>query len=278
MLNIKIDKYDLSNEEELSITNLLAQQDPKISDDLEQIWYLMDMIWSNYGCDNIALNWNKIGQFYSDPVWLLNGFFIEQHPESMQHRHAISGWIQNNCNPQVKIIDYGGGFGTLAIILSSKCSGASIDIFEPHPSNYALRRIKSYKNTRFIDKLESNNYDVLVSTDVLEHVENPLDLLQDMVGSVKLDGYLIIQNCFYPVIKCHLPCTFYLRNTFDVFCKLYGLQKIGLCDGSGAVIYQKKYNTLPDKYRLKLYIFYAKVLNFCIRLKNKINFLLSHIR
>jgi len=37
----------------------------------------MDLVWDDYGCDNKNLNWENIGKFYSHPVWLLNGLFIE---------------------------------------------------------------------------------------------------------------------------------------------------------------------------------------------------------
>jgi len=33
----------------------------------------MDLIWDDYECDNKKLDWEKIGKFYSHPVWLLNG-------------------------------------------------------------------------------------------------------------------------------------------------------------------------------------------------------------
>ncbi|HDL01638.1 MAG TPA: hypothetical protein ENH23_05330, partial [candidate division Zixibacteria bacterium] len=62
-------------------------------DDLEAMWQLMDIVWDECGCNNKKLNWSNIGKFYSHPVWILNGLFIEQHELSMQHKHAISDWI-----------------------------------------------------------------------------------------------------------------------------------------------------------------------------------------
>lgn len=80
----------------------------------------MDLVWEDLGCDNKHLNWEKISKFYSHPVWLLNGLFIEQHTVSMKHRHAISDWIiAKNFK---KILDYGGGFGTLARLIAQKNS------------------------------------------------------------------------------------------------------------------------------------------------------------
>jgi 2-polyprenyl-6-hydroxyphenyl methylase/3-demethylubiquinone-9 3-methyltransferase len=60
-----------------------------------------------------------------------------------------------------------------------------------------------------------------------------------MIKNVKFGGYLIIANCFYPVIKCHLPQNFHFRYSFNFFAKLMGLKKIGLLQGSHATLFKK---------------------------------------
>ena len=50
---------------------------------LEDIWILMDEVWDLCGCDNRKLDWKNVRKFYSHPVWLLNGLFIEQHELSI---------------------------------------------------------------------------------------------------------------------------------------------------------------------------------------------------
>ena len=60
---------------------------------LEDIWVAMNRVWDNIGCDNLNLNYDKINQFYSHPIWLFNGLWIETDELSMQHRHAISDYI-----------------------------------------------------------------------------------------------------------------------------------------------------------------------------------------
>ena len=72
-----------------------------------------------------------------------------------------------------------------------------------------------------------------------------------MIGSVKVGGYLIIANCFYPIIKCHLPLTFHLRYTFDKFAIAMGLDVIGNCTGSHATIYKKLSNHQVDWEKIK---------------------------
>ena len=238
---MKINYSDLNINQTVKneILRLLGSLDNN-KDDLENIWQLMDIVWNEYGCNNKKLNWSNIDKFYSHPVWLLNGLFIEQHDLSMQHREAISGWIADNSSIS-KILDYGGGFGTLARLIADKNPSLLVDIYEPHPSDYAKQKISDYSQIQFISNIKEK-YDVLVSTDVLEHVPDPLKTFEKMILSVKHNGYLIIANNFFPVIKCHLPQTFHLRYTFNVFAKLMGLVIVGPLEESHATIFRKESN------------------------------------
>ena len=207
---------------------------------LEDIWILMDEVWDLYGCDNRKIDWKNVRKFYSHPVWLLNGLFIEQHELSIEHRSAISDWITTK--PFIrKILDYGGGFGTLARLIADKSDSFSVDIYEPHPFDYSRQKISIYPQIQFINKI-TGKYDLLVSTDVLEHVPDPLKTFEEMILSVKNDGYLIIANNFFPIIKCHLPQTFHLRYTFDLFAKLMGLLVVAPLEKGHANIFRKNGN------------------------------------
>ncbi len=95
-MKINLTDKNLTKLEKSEIEKLLKRENKNIKTDLEQMWYLMDLIWDDYKCDSKNLNWDNIGKFYSHPVWLLNGLFIEQHEVSMGHRHAISDWIIKN--------------------------------------------------------------------------------------------------------------------------------------------------------------------------------------
>jgi 2-polyprenyl-6-hydroxyphenyl methylase/3-demethylubiquinone-9 3-methyltransferase len=236
-MNINYSDLTLSQAVKNEISRLLESVDHN-KDDLENIWQLMNMVWDEYGCNNKKLNWSNIDKFYSHPVWLLNGLFIEQHALSMQHRNAISDWIADKPSTS-KILDYGGGFGTLARLIADKNPFLLVDIYEPHPSDYSKQKISDYPQIQFISNIKKK-YDVLVSTDVLEHVPDPLKTFEKMILSVRHNGYLIIANNFFPVIKCHLPQTFHLRYTFNVFAKLMGLVLVGPLEGSHATIFAKR--------------------------------------
>lgn len=117
-MKIKYLELELNQEVKDEISRLVGFID-HTKDDLRNIWQLMDIVWDEYGCCSKELNLNEIDKFYAHPVWLLNGLFIEQHPLSMQHRNAISDWIVDD--PSIKnILDYGGGFGTLARLIALK--------------------------------------------------------------------------------------------------------------------------------------------------------------
>lgn len=236
-----VNGIDLSREEKAEINRLLKLCSRDIPS-LQEMWMLTDIVWDEMGCDNKELNWNRIEQFYSHPVWLLNGFFIEQHGISMQHRHAISNWVVGHQSEIRNVLDYGGGFGTLAILIAEKDADIEIDIFDPYPTEYAVVRLRQYNNIRFISTLSSvcdKKYDCLISTDVLEHVPDPLNTFGQMIGAVTLNGYVIVANNFRPVTKCHLPSSFHLRYTFDKFPQMMGLNILGPCHGSHAMIYQR---------------------------------------
>lgn len=254
-MTIDLTDKNLTQTEKEEIEKLLKREKEGL-DDLEQMWYLMDLIWNDYGCDNKNLNWDKIGKFYSHPVWLLNGLFIEQDDVSMGHRHAISDWIvQNNFK---NVVDYGGGFGTLARLVAQKEKNIKMNIYEPHPSEFGLKRVAEFENINIIGKLESN-YDCLMSTDVLEHVPDPLKDFSEMIKSVKINGYLVIANCFYPVIKCHLPQDFHFRYSFNIFAKMMGLEIVGILEGSHATIYKKVEEVEPNWNKIRFYEKLSKV-------------------
>ncbi len=252
-MEIDLSNKNLTWEERDRIEHLLTRESRTLDTDLEQIWYLMDLVCDDLKCNNKNLDQENIEQYYSHPVWLLNGLFIEQDKVSMGHRHAIADWVARNGS--LKVIDYGGGFGTLARLIAEKCTGMQVDIFEPHPSRFGLKRTGEFQNITIVDKLDSD-YDCLISTDVLEHVPDPLSDFSGMIESVKVGGHLVVANAFFPVIKCHLPRDFHFRYSFNIFARIMGLEKAGALQGSHATIYRK---TDSRKHNWKKIRFYERL-------------------
>ncbi len=197
---------------------------------LEDIWALMDLAWVTTKAN--PENPQSMDVFYAHPVWLLNGFFTEWHKESVHNREEFAIYISKD-NPK-RIADFGGGFAAFARVLAEINPHATIEVVEPYPTEMARTLSKKYHNIQFVDKL-TGKYDVITALDVLEHVTEPLELAYHLAEHVNKNGYLLLANCFYPVIKCHLPCTFYLRHKFDFL-----LEKMGLVVAD-AVLYGKKY-------------------------------------
>ena len=241
-MTINLQEKNLTEQEKLGVERLLESQNPDITDDLEQIWYLLNKTWQDMGCDNKKLDWDKIAQFYAHPVWLLNGLFIETHDLSMQIRKSIALYIAQQGFK--RICDYGGGFGTLAREIAQICPNIEIDIYEPFPSEYGKKCIANFTNICFVSELKKDYYDCLISTDVLEHVDNVLETFNTMLESLQVGGKALIGNCFYPVIDCHLPKHFHFRYTFKHIATLMGVTYIGNIQGAEYVqIYHKSKST-----------------------------------
>ena len=137
---------------------------------LNQMWLLMDKTWIELNCDRKKLN-DNVKKFYSHPIWLLNGLFIDQDYQSIKNRELFANSIKKY-NPK-RILDYSGGFGSLARMISKKFPNTNIDIYEPYPNNLALKKIKNYSNIRYIKKI-TRKYEFIIATDVFEHVSDPI--------------------------------------------------------------------------------------------------------
>ena len=178
---------------------------------LEQIWMIMDEIWQDLECNPNIIDF-RIDKYYSHPVWLLNGLFAEQHEQSLINRRRFAEWVCAQ-KPE-RVADYGGGFGTLARMVGEICPHAEVHIIEPYPHQLATERVKNFENVSYKKKLEGK-YDILIATDIFEHVVDPLALVAESAKSLKQGGKYLIANCFYPVILCHLPQCFHFRYTWN---------------------------------------------------------------
>lgn len=177
---------------------------------LEEIWFIMDQVWDGMGLDNKNYSEKGLNEYYTHPVWLLNGLWIETDPVSMQHRKGMAQYVEGN-NP--KVLDYGGGFGTLAKEIASYCPLADIEIYEPYASSFAYDNIAGFSNIKIVDKLETQ-YDYIFTTDVFEHIEDPISLIINFNRHLKNSGMLVAAWNFTPCIKrCHLPKHFHFRYT-----------------------------------------------------------------
>jgi len=191
---------------------------------LEQSWAILDFVWDALGCNNQKLDWERIGQFYDHPVWLLIGLFIEQHEESLSNREAFVQAIEKLAPG--RLADFGGGYGSLARMIANRCPDTQVDVIEPHPSSISLELSEPLPNLVYKTEFEGE-YDLITAVDVFEHLPDPLAEIERTAAYLKPKGKYITANCFYPVIKCHLPCTFHFRYSFPTILDLMGLKLVG---------------------------------------------------
>jgi 2-polyprenyl-3-methyl-5-hydroxy-6-metoxy-1,4-benzoquinol methylase len=187
---------------------------------LNELWELMDKQWQNFDCDPKIID-SRIGAYYAHPVWLLNGLFIEQHAESLNHRVQFKNWVV--CQAPHKVAELGGGFGGLARMIGAEAPSTAIEIIEPYPTAIGVSRAEKTANVCYRPEM-FGEYDVLLATDVFEHVSDPLQLLYETAQHLRIGGRYLIANCFYPVIRCHLPQTFHFRHSWGMVLQAMGLE------------------------------------------------------
>lgn len=198
---------------------------------LEQIWTLMDEQWVEMGCDPLNMD-ERVISFYRHPVWILNGLFIEQHAQSLENRQMFTNWVAEQ--KPARIVDFGGGFGELARLVGLALPDSQIEVVEPHPHPSAIAITDIRPNVRFVPEL-NGEYDMIIATDVFEHVPDPIRLAAETAAYLKVGGQYLMANCFQPVILCHLPQTFHFHHSWP-----FVLQSMGL-EPAEQVVYGQAY-------------------------------------
>lgn len=186
---------------------------------LDELWQLMDETWMEIGCNPNKID-HRVEKFYKHPVWLVNGLFSERDYQSVQFRKTFTKWIKEQ-NPK-RVADFGGGFGTLASFIRKALPNTKIEIIDAHP-NRAIKKYRSSKNLKFAKKF-TGKYDLIIATDVFEHVKDPIADLKITGKYIHNRGWYLIANCFEPVILCHLPQHFHLRAIWDYIMKAMGYE------------------------------------------------------
>jgi len=189
---------------------------------LQQLWQLMDEQYLAHGCDPLQMD-GRVSAFYRHPVWLLNGLFIEYDLKSLAHRQAFTAWVTQQTPSRVA--DFGGGFGGLARFIGAALPHALVEVVEPHPHPAAIALAAATPNVRFVPDL-TGDYDLLIGTDVFEHVPDPIGLAASTASHLRIGGSYLIANCFKPVIACHLPQLFHLSIGWDQAMRAMGLQPL----------------------------------------------------
>ena len=92
--------------------------------------------------------------------------------------------------PKFKTLDFGAGVGSLAL-LWSEMSGLTVDCFEIDPRQLTIVRNRGFNGT---DKLEdfTKDYDLVYTSNVLEHIEDDQESLDKLASLLKPNGRIAI--------------------------------------------------------------------------------------
>ncbi len=187
---------------------------------IKQMWALLDQIWLSCNCDAGKID-DRVASFYKHPVWLLNGIHIESDQLSLSNRIKVCNWIKGKSFK--RIADFGGGFGSLARLIAENCNECEVEVIDPYPHYIGRKLSEKYRNLKYVEQL-NGKYDLIVATDVFEHVEDPIGMVEETSRHLVAGGKYLIGNCFEPVIKCHLPCTFHFRGSWCQILEALGLK------------------------------------------------------
>jgi len=133
--------------------------------------------------------------------------FKRSNQSYMYNRSAVRNIIQDDASPlnriteivpcEAKVMDIGSGSGVLSDIFSEKNKNVVIDGVEPneYAARLAKRKYRNFYQTYIQEKMDVfayENYDYVILADVLEHVNNPLELLLAISENISKKTRIII--------------------------------------------------------------------------------------
>ena len=105
-------------------------------------------------------------------------------------------YIRKNCpeikNNKLSILDYGSGDGYLSYSMGK--INTELDI---HATDYIKFNSKFYEDVNFIEfknfSNDTNKFDLIILRHVLEHIEEPAVLINDLVDKLNSGGYIMVE-------------------------------------------------------------------------------------
>ena len=200
-------------------------------------------------CENIDLNENFL-KIYADDIFCAGKIIRHQCPKcelifgDLRFLNLTEEEIENdysdaysyftegnntqyliNClnsieifkNKELTYLDYACGTGKMIPILKEK--GYNICGYD-----------KYVKNIDVLNNIDNNNkFDVIYSSNFIEHLISPIDDIKKILEHLNDDGYLIfLSDCIdeYKVEYTHFHTYYYLGNSFNILCEKLNLNVI----------------------------------------------------
>lgn len=111
------------------------------------------------------------------------------------HKALIMRILEAIGSKKAKLLDIGCGYGNLTKIFASKCeSVVGIDLQGNFYPPYISPKLDFCKGSALNLPFEDEAFDCIISLDVLEHMKNGVDFVQETYRILKRNGVLIIET------------------------------------------------------------------------------------
>jgi ubiquinone/menaquinone biosynthesis C-methylase UbiE len=213
----------------------LSSVEVKQGINLTRLWKILDQGWD----ETEVLANEDFSQFlhsyYQHPVWLINAAFSESDPDTISDRMAAVRLI-DHVKPQ-KVLDFGGGIGTVARLCSLLLREVQyVDLVDISDFRDTVQKhLQPFTNIRVLEHPEPP-YDAIISTEVLEHLPDPIQAVVDMNKLLRVGGSFAASWSFAPCIKCHLPHNFHLNRLMHWIIRVLGFGFYGF-ERRGSPVY-----------------------------------------
>lgn len=219
-------------------TEYLSQSEKSNGINLQILWKILDSAWDELLGENqnYYSNLSKfLHNYYQHPVWLINAAFSESDLETINDRMAAVRLI-THVQPR-KILDFGGGIGTVSRLCSMGIPYVEeIDLVDITEFGHTVRKhLSDFSNIRVLEKPDPP-YDAVVSTEVLEHLIDPIEVVVTINSLLRVGGAFAASWSFEPCIKCHLPQNFHLKRLMPWIIRSLGFGFYGF-ERRGSTVY-----------------------------------------
>jgi 2-polyprenyl-3-methyl-5-hydroxy-6-metoxy-1,4-benzoquinol methylase len=179
---------------------------------IQRLWRILDQAWDEIHASKPDAEISQLlHDYYQHPVWLINAAFSESDQNTISDRLAAVRLIAH-IHPQ-KILDFGGGIGTVARLCSITLPNVEhIDLVDITDFRHTIQNyLTEFSNIRVLAHPDPP-YDAIISTEVLEHLPDPIQTVIEMNKLLRMGGSFAASWSFNPCIKCHLPQNFHLNR------------------------------------------------------------------
>jgi SAM-dependent methyltransferase len=160
--------------------------------------------------------WNKLNpkteqernEFYKNTDWYIYDLMSWGRPrwekKILKHLEKLKYSSQNGCCNvgDIRVLDYGCGTGDFTIACSE--NGYNVNYVDV-PDSKTLKFTEWRLNKRGLEsKKETGFYNAIICFDVMEHMEDPIKLLNDLTRTLNNQGLLFLNVGFHDMRPMHI--------------------------------------------------------------------------